>query len=149
MQVWPDAAKIPARTPASAASSWASSKTMFADFPPSSKVAGVRCSAAPRAMARAVAGPPVKAMWSTPGCAVSAAPAPAPEPVTTFITPGGRPACSKSCASSSSDADVNSLGLITMVFPAASAGAIFHIASISGEFHGAMAATTPTGSRTV
>jgi hypothetical protein len=33
--------------------------------------------------------------------------------------------------------------------PAASAGAIFHAPIIVGEFQGVMAATTPTGSRTV
>ena len=48
---------------------------------------------------------------------------------------------------SSSEAEVNSEGLMTMVQPAASAGAIFHVASISGEFQGVMNAHTPTGSR--
>ena len=33
-----------------------------------------------------------------------------------------------------------------MVQPAASAGAIFQLASSSGEFHGVIAATTPSGS---
>ena len=33
--------------------------------------------------------------------------------------------------------------------PAASAGANFHIMSMRGEFHGTIAATTPTGSRSV
>ena len=37
-------------------------------------------------------------------------------------------------------------GLTTTVFPAASAGASFHAASRSGEFHGSTAATTPYGS---
>ena len=50
---------------------------------------------------------------------------------------------------SSSEAEVNSEGLMTMVQPAASAGAIFHVASISGEFHGVMNAHTPTGSRRI
>ena len=39
---------------------------------------------------------------------------------------------------------MNSDGLTTTVQPAASAGAIFQVASISGEFHGVIAATTPT-----
>ncbi len=47
---------------------------------------------------------------------------------------------------SSIDADVNSDGLTTTVLPAASAGASFHAVSSSGEFHGMMAATTPSGS---
>jgi len=41
---------------------------------------------------------------------------------------------------------VKSLGLTTTVHPAASAGASFQVSSSSGEFHGVMAATTPTGS---
>jgi hypothetical protein len=36
--------------------------------------------------------------------------------------------------------------LATSVQPAASAGASFHMSSSSGEFHGTIAATTPTGS---
>ena len=83
------------------------------------------------------------------GCVVSAAPATAPVPVTTFTTPGGKPARANSGTSSSSEADVYSLGLATMVLPAASAGASFQVARSSGEFQGAIAATTPTGSRTV
>ncbi len=66
--------------------------------------------------------------------------------MTTLKTPGGKPASSNSSASASVDADENSDGLTTMVLPAASAGAIFQTASSSGEFHGAMATTTPSGS---
>jgi hypothetical protein len=69
-----------------------------------------------------------------------------PKPVTTLTTPGGKPASSNSSANSSVDADVNSDGFNTTVQPAASAGASFHAASSSGEFHGVIAATTPTGS---
>jgi hypothetical protein len=47
---------------------------------------------------------------------------------------------------SSADADVNSDGLITTVLPAASAGASFQVVRSSGEFHGTMAAMTPSGS---
>ncbi len=45
--------------------------------------------------------------------------------------------------------EVYSLGLITTVLPAASAGAIFDVVSVSGEFHGVIAPTTPSGSRWV
>ncbi len=38
---------------------------------------------------------------------------------------------------------------MTTVQPAARAGASFQLISSSGEFHGVMAATTPTGSRRV
>ena len=49
----------------------------------------------------------------------------------------------------SADSEVSSAGFITMVQPQASAGASFHMPIISGKFHGTIAATTPTGSRTV
>jgi hypothetical protein len=38
---------------------------------------------------------------------------------------------------------------MTMVLPAASAGAIFQLVNISGKFHGTTCQTTPTGSRSV
>jgi len=39
-------------------------------------------------------------------------------------------------------------GLMTTALPAATAGASFQIAMMSGKFHGAMEPTTPTGRRT-
>ena len=67
--------------------------------------------------------------------------------MTTLITPGGTSAGSiTSFMNSSSEAVVNSEGLMTTVQPAASAGASFQPTSISGEFHGVMNAHTPTGS---
>jgi len=47
------------------------------------------------------------------------------------------------------ESGVSSAGLTTKVQPHARAGAIFHMPIMSGKFHGTMAATTPTGSRTV
>jgi hypothetical protein len=44
---------------------------------------------------------------------------------------------------------VISAGFTIIVQPHASAGAIFHMPIISGKFHGTIAPTTPTGSRTV
>jgi hypothetical protein len=44
---------------------------------------------------------------------------------------------------------VSSAGFSTTVLPQASAGATFQVSSISGKFHGAMAATTPAGSNRV
>ena len=91
----------------------------------------------------------MKATLSTPGCATSGAPAAAPNPVTTLKTPGGKPASTTSSANSSVDAGACSAGLTTTVHPAASAGASFQLMSSTGEFHGVIAATTPTGSRSV
>ena len=91
----------------------------------------------------------MKAIFATSGWSTSAAPASAPKPVTTLTTPGGKPASSTSGIISSSDADVCSDGLITIVLPAASAGASFMEVSSSGEFQGVIAPTTPIGSRSV
>ncbi|MNV94038.1 hypothetical protein D3C71_1887910 [compost metagenome] len=66
-----------------------------------------------------------------------------------FTTPGGKPACSNNRPSSSEEAEVYSDGLTTTVQPAASAGKAFDASRASGEFHGAMQTTTPTGSRRV
>ena len=149
MQVWPVAANTPATTPPAAASRSASANTMCGDLPPSSKETRARCEAAPAITARPVEVAPVKATLSTPGCATSGAPASSPKPVTTLKTPGGKPASSTSSANSSVEAGACSAGLTTTQQPAASAGATFQLISSTGEFHGVMAATTPTGSRSV
>src|SRR3546814_4256212 len=74
------------------------------------------------------------------------APTSGPIPVTTLNTPGGKPTPSRILANSSKEALVYSDGLNTKVHPAARAGAIFQAARNRGEFHGIIAATTPTGS---
>ena len=66
-----------------------------------------------------------------------------------LTTPGGKPAFSNSSPKANADTEENSDGFHTTVFPAASAGASFQVASNSGEFHGVMAATTPSGSSRV
>ena len=48
--------------------------------------------------------------------------------------------------SANAETDVNSDGLMTAVLPAASAGASFQESSRSGEFHGVIMPTTPSGS---
>ena len=109
----------------------------------------VRLSAAALATARPVAVEPVNATLSTPGCAASAAPVSRDSPVTTLTTPGGKPASVTSDAKPSVEVGECSDGLTTTVQPAASAGASFQVISSSGEFHGVIAPTTPTGSRRV
>ena len=44
---------------------------------------------------------------------------------------------------------VSSAGFSTTVLPAASAGATFHEAIVSGKFQGVISPTTPSGSRNV
>jgi len=62
----------------------------------------------------------------------------------TLKMPGGNPASSKSLANSSVEAGVCSAVFATKVQPAARAS--FLVKRSSGEFHGTMALTTPTGS---
>src|ERR1700709_1675196 len=89
---------------------------------------------------------PVNAVLSPPGCDASAAPVSGPQPVTTLMTPGGKPASANNFANASVDVGVWSLGLTTNVQPAANPAASFHVRSNNGEFHGVIAPTTPTGS---
>src|SRR3546814_16596875 len=70
-------------------------------------------------------------------------------PRTRLSTPAGSPASSASTASASAESGVSSAGLRTTVQPAASAGATLRVTIASGKFHGVIAATTPTGPRSV
>jgi hypothetical protein len=122
---------------------------MFGDLPPSSSVDPMNRPAAAEAIRAPVAVLPVneilaRAGWSTSGC-----PASTPNPVTTLTAPGGKPASTASSASRSTVADVYSDGLITTVLPTHSAGASLLVVRVSGEFHGVIAPTTPSGSREV
>src|ERR1700694_2727637 len=78
-----------------------------------------------------------------------ALPTTVPRPGITFSTPAGRPHSFAYSANFRSESEVFEAGLMMTVLPHASAGAIFHTASISGKFHGTIAPTTPTGSRSV
>ena len=71
------------------------------------------------------------------------------QPGTMLTTPSGMPASLINSAIFSDDSGVSSAGFITIVLPAASAGAIFQLVNISGKFHGTTWPTTPTGSRSV
>ena len=79
-----------------------------------------------------VASPPVNEIRSTPRCATSACPTVPPRPSSRFSTPGGTSASSNSPTSATVDNGVSSLGLMTVVLPAASAGASFHEICSSG-----------------
>ena len=71
-------------------------------------------------------------MKSTSGVSVSAAPSVAPLPCTRFTTEGGTPASSSRWTNAIVVSGVTSLGLATIVQPAASAGATFHDICSSG-----------------
>ena len=55
------------------------------------------------------------------------------------------PARFASSARAKADSGVNSAGLITMVHPAANAGAILRVIIAIGKFHGVIATHTPIG----
>ena len=95
----------------------------------------------------AVGTEPVKDIRRMPGWPLSAAPASGPSPCTTLNTPGGRPASAVMSASSEAVSGAHSGGLATTVLPAARAGPMRQVASISGAFHGVMIAVTPAGSQ--
>ena len=80
---------------------------------------------------------------------MSAAPASSPIPCTTLNAPSGSPASRVMSASSDAVSGAHSGGLATTVLPAASAGAMRHVASISGAFHGVITTVTPDGSHSV
>ena len=81
---------------------------------------------------------------STPSAATGAPPV-APSPVTMLTTPAGSPTSTQISAKASAVSGVNSAGLRTTVFPAASAGAIFHASVSSGKLHAMIWPQTPTG----
>src|SRR5579875_895892 len=121
------------RQPSSAAvaSMSTSSSTIAADFPPSSRPTGLRVSPQIAAILRPAGVGPATATTSTPGCAASSS-ATRPVPVTRLNTPGGKSAASNASARMYPDSDVSAAGLSTTVQPAASAGASWQNARISG-----------------
>ena len=125
----------------------ASANTSSGDLPPSSSDTGVSWAPAAAATCRPVATDPVKQTRATEGCAASAAPASAPRPCTTLNTPSGSPASRVMSASRLAVSGAHSGGLATTVLPAARAGAMRQVASMSGAFHGVMIAVTPDGAQ--
>jgi hypothetical protein len=66
-----------------------------------------------------------------------------------LTTPFGTPASLSSSTNLSPRSGVSVAGLKTIVFPATSAGAIFHDGIAIGKFHGVITPTTPIGMRTL
>ena len=98
-------------------------------------------------IARPVGLEPVNVIASTSGWATRAAPTASPVPWTTLNTPGGIPASSASSATRSAVIGVCSAGLSTTLLPAHRANRLIAAAAV-GPFHGMIAPTTPSGSRT-
>src|SRR5688572_2760633 len=114
---------------------------MFGDLPPSSSVDPMKRPAVFAAIRDPVAVLPVNETFARTGWSTSAWPASAPNPVTTFTEPGGKPASRASSASRRTVAEVYSEGLITTVLPTHRAGASLLVVSVSGEFQGVIAPT--------
>ena len=119
---------------------------MFADFPPSSMVTGVRLLAAADIIARPVSVPPVNEIRSMSGCEHKALPVTEPEPFTRLTTPSGTPASFSKFIIANIVKGVCSEGLTTQLLPKAIAAAAFIVRRASGAFQGPIRAATPTGS---
>ena len=141
-QTWPWLKKIPLTMPSTVSSTGASSKTIFAPLPPSSRVAFLSVEAIARAIFLPTSVEPVNAILCIPGWLTIALPV-EPSPVTILTTPSGSSACWQTSAKRSAVRDVVSAGLRTTVLPVASAGATFHASISSGKFHGMICPATP------
>ena len=106
-------------------------------------------SAAAFATSRPARVEPVNDIMSMPGCAAIAAPTTGPSPFTRLNTPAGTPASCNTSAARRPLSGAISLGLSTIVQPAASAGATLHMIWFIGQFHGVISPHTPTGSRRI
>ena len=99
------------------------------------------------AIRRPAAVEPVKLILSMPGSRTSSSET-SRSAVMMFSTPGGRPACSATSASRYAATGASGADFSTTVQPASRAGAIFQLIATMAAFHGMIAPTTPTGSRT-
>ncbi|MNE99931.1 hypothetical protein D3C80_1986790 [compost metagenome] len=77
--------------------------------------------------------------------AAIAEPTVGPSPLTRLKTPAGTPASCKTSANRTVLTAENSLGLSTIVHPAASAGPTLTMTWLTGQFHGVIRPHTPIG----
>ena len=117
-----------------AAARSASSSTIAADLPPSSRKTFFRVGAAAAMIARPVAVEPVNETRSTRGSVASTEATPLSRGVTTLSTPGGRSVCSvASRPSSAATHGVSGAGLSTTVLPASERGTDLGEVDLVGE----------------
>ena len=125
----------------------ASSSTISGLLPPSSSTTFLSSPPASAPTRRPTSVEPVNETASTFGSVTSASPASA-SPMTTWSRPSGRPASLNIAANiAPPQTGVCGSGFSTTALPSASAGATTRMPSTLGEFHGVIAATTPTGTR--
>ena len=137
--------KAVANRPSAIAAVSVPGSTMAASLPPSSSVRRLRLPAARRMMSCPVRVEPVNTSLAMPGCSAMAWPTSA-SPTTLLTRPAGSTAA-MICTRRSVDSGVNGEGLMTTALPARSAGMMCHTAIISGQFHGVIDPTTPSGLR--
>src|SRR5699024_11577345 len=123
----------------------ASSKTIFADFPPNSNDTGVKLSAAFFITCLPVAVSPTNARRLTLSFTTISVPTELPGHVNMFKTPAGNPASFAISPSFTALNGVYDAGLITIVFPAAKAAEAFQVICIKGKFQGIIKEVTPAG----
>src|SRR3954467_8659816 len=133
--------------PGSTSAKLASSSTMLADLPPSSRKTRFSVSAPCAAMRLPTAVEPVNEIMSTSGDDVSTSPTAAGSAdVTTLNTPGGMSVSSATILPIHvAEYGVSGAGLRITVQPAANAGVSFDRFNMNGKFHGVIAPTTPIG----
>src|SRR4029077_12000644 len=125
----------------------ASSSRMLGDLPPSSSVTRFIVAAPSRMIDLPTPTEPVNEILATSGLRTSSAPTTSPRPITTLQSPFGSLA---SCTHSSHACVCNalsSLGLITVVHPAARADASLAHRKNEFAFQGVIKPATPTGSK--
>ena len=149
VQRCPDVPNADQMIPSTARSRSASSMTMMAFLPPSSRWMCFRYAAPFSAVLIPTSREPVSEMSGTSGCLTRRSPTDSPPPWTMLSTPAGSPASAKISTKRWPSSGVSRAGLKTTVFPQTSAGAIFQLGMAIGKFHGVIAPTTPTGMRTL
>ena len=100
---------------------------MAADLPPSSRCTFFTVDAACAMISRPTWVEPVKVTMSTAGSVVMSLPPSMFWSMTTFRTPGGRPAASAASPNSMAESGVRGLGRSTTEQPAMSAGSVFQM----------------------
>ena len=121
-----------------------SSKTMLADLPPSSRVAGTRRWAAATLTFWPTPTDPVNEIFLMSGWSSRRCPQVAESPTTTLSTPAGKMSWA-SFAKMSASSGVELDGRYTTVLPVTSAAPTFIESKPKGMFHAEMSATGPSG----
>ncbi len=148
VQRCPVVPNAPHSTPSRANSRLASSITIWAFFPPSSRETLLRESLAVLEMVLPTAVEPVNEIRFTSGCSTRGTPTRRPPPCTKFTTFGGTPASRRISTKVVAVKGVSDAGLKITGFPHTRAGNIFQVGIAIGKFQGVMMPATPTGVRT-